>query len=121
MQGTFSIEIDRFNGILEHKGSGFWTLDTVDAFLAAEREAIASLDVEVQDLLILFDATDLAVQQREVIDRLRQPENPLYRARRAAFVTPRGLGMMQIRRGTPDAHIGVFETVSEARRYLTSD
>jgi len=110
MQGTFSIEIDRFNGILEHKGSGFWTLDTIDSLLA-----------EVQDLLILFDATDLAVQQREVIDRLRQPENPLYRARRAAFVTPRGLGMMQIRRGTPDAHIGVFETVSEARRYLTSD
>lgn len=115
---SFNIEVDRFEAILEATGTGFWTTDTARDYLAAELAAIADLGVPVNEIRILFDASQFAVQNREVIDLLRSPVNPLWRAKRGAFVTPRGLGMMQIRRGTPYPHIGVFETQAEARHFL---
>lgn len=118
MTGTFTIEVDRPNTMLMITAHGFWSADTVRAFLAAERSEIASLGVHPRELLILFDASHFAVQSQEVIDMLRRPEHPLYNARRAAFVAPPGLATLQIKRGTPEGHIGVLETLPEARAYL---
>ncbi len=120
MSPPFDIRIDPVNRMLVTTARGFWSVETVEAFLAAERAAIATLNVEPADLLILFDASRFDVQSQEVIDMLRRPEHPPYKARRAAFITPSGLRKMQIRRGTPDPHIAVFETVEEARRYLST-
>ena len=117
----FRIELDRFNGMLCNEGWGFWTTDTVMAFLAAEQEAILDLGVPLNELLILFDASKFLVQDQKVISLLRNPANPLYNAKRGAFVTPSGLGMMQIKRGNPQPNIGIFNTTSEARQFLLSE
>ncbi len=114
----FEIEADRFNAMLITKGTGVWTVQTAREFLAAEGALIADLGVPVSDLLILFDASEFSVQDETVLHLLRNPANPLYHARRGAFVTPPGFGMGQIRKGTPQPHIGIFETLSEAWQYL---
>lgn len=121
MSDAFTIEVDRFNAMLVTTGRGFWTTETVSEFLAAEQREIAALGVPVEELLILFDASNFAVQSQEVIELLRQPHHPLYHARRGAFVTPPGLGKLQIKRGTGHANIAVFATQSEARHYLLAD
>ncbi|WP_326524532.1 hypothetical protein [Sphingomonas sp.] len=114
----FSIEVDRFTAMICNSGWGFWTPDTARDFLAAERDAIEDLGLALGELLILFDASRFSVQDQEVIRILRHPANPLYNARRGAFVTPPGLGKLQIRRGNPQGNIGVFETNTEARDFL---
>ncbi len=114
----FSIEVDRFHGMLCNRGWGFWTVGTAIQFLEAERVAIADLGMPVGRLTILFDASRFKVQSQEVINVLRNPANPLYNARRGAFITPQGLGKLQIKRGNPQDNIGVFDNESEARRFL---
>jgi len=117
----FRIDVDHFNAMLCNEGWGFWTIETVEDFLAAEKAAILDLGIPVSEILILFDASRFMVQDQSVIERLRRPENPLYNARRGAFVTPAGLGMLQIRRGNPQPNIGIFTTISEARHFLLAD
>lgn len=114
----FSIDSDRFHGTLRNRGWGFWTEETALNYLSAERQAIYDIGLPVKDLMILFDAYDFKVQKQDVIRLLTKPSNPLYNCKRGAFVTPKGLGMMQIRRGNPHPHIGVFETQSEAWAFI---
>lgn len=114
----FSIEVDRFHAMICNSGWGFWTTETARDFLLAERDAILDLGLPLRELVILFDASQFMVQDKQVIDLLRHPANPLYNAKRGAFVTPPGLGMMQIKHGNPQTEIGVFETTSEARHFL---
>lgn len=118
MTAPFTIVYDRVYRILFNTGSGFWRPETAIAFLDAERAAIEVLDILIGELSILFDALDFAVQGPDVIEILSDPGLPIYRAKRAAFVAPPGLGKLQVKRGAGLRGIPIFEERRDAHRYL---
>ncbi len=102
--------------------AGLFTLDDVEAFLEARREAHAALGCAPNAHLTLNDLRGMKIQLQEVVAAFREllavPEFP---SRRLAFVAGPTLARSQLMRALDGRDARCFEDLAEAEAWLFAE
>ncbi len=114
------IEKNPTHGEIRVIARGFWTIDTLDAFVSDMRAAIATCRSRSRPLAVLIDATAMRAQSTAFGDRafltwqslIDQPSD------RAAIVVTSTLATLQFRRLYENELCRVFDSVGAADAWL---
>jgi hypothetical protein len=121
MSATFAFDVDASRDLVRIKMSGFFTLEDIDAFLAARRKAHAMLTCGPNEHLTLNDLRGMKIQSREAVDSFQQMlADPAFRSRRLAFVVALTLAQSQLYRALDGRDACCFEDPSAAEAWLLS-
>lgn len=119
MDGEFRIEVDAPRDLVRIAMSGFFTRETVEAFLEERRRAHARLLCGPNQHLTLNDMRGMDVRSQEIVDSFRSVlADPAYRSRKLAFVVTSALSRMQLQRTLNGRNAECFESVAEAEAWL---
>lgn len=119
MSDKFLFEIDRARGLIRITMSGFYTLEDIDAFTVARRDAHRALGWPKNAHTTLNDVRQMKVQPQETVAAFRDMlADPAYRSRRLAFVVSRSLTRAQLSRALLGRSAQLFESVAAAEAYL---
>lgn len=119
MSAHYSFETDRARSLVRIRMSGLFTLDDIQGFLAARREAHAMLGCGPNQHLTLNDLRGMKIQHQEVVAAFRDMlAAPGYRSRRLAFVVGPTLAKSQLMRALSGRDARCFEDVASAEAWL---
>jgi hypothetical protein len=122
MDDKFSFRIDRSRKLIRIAMAGLYTLDDVDAFLEARRDAHAALACAPNAHVTLNDLRGMKIQPQEVVAAFREllavPEFP---SRRLAFVAGPTLARSQLMRALNGRDARCFGDPAEAEAWLFAE
>lgn len=99
--------------------SGFFTLEDIDAFLAARRRAHAELACGPNEHLTLNDLREMKIQSSESVAAFREMlAAPEYRSRRLALVVASTLAQSQLMRALDGREARCFDDPAAAEAWL---
>jgi hypothetical protein len=115
----YSISVDRLAAFVRIKLGGFFALEDVQAFAAAQRHAYKMLASAKGRHVTLCDVSDCKIQPQDVVEAFRGllTDRSLM-SKRMAFVTGASPAKMQIRRLIARDTCRFFEDAASAERWL---
>ena len=106
-------------GWIDVSGSGFWTQEDMDRYVAALPAMLAKARRAEGRATLLADISDAAVQTQDVIDRISEFTAEMFTAEdKIAIVIPSMIMKMQMRRGVKGAQLQIFASKDEAKDWL---
>lgn len=119
MSADFSFQVDPSRNLVRIRMGGFFTLDDIEAFLAARHEAHQQLTCARNAHVTLNDIRDMKIQSQEIVDAFRAMlASPDYRSRRLAFVVSPTLARTQVMRALDRREAQCFEDMWRAEAWL---
>lgn len=121
MDGRFDIHVDPVTSLVRIDLAGFFTVETLERFVATRAMAYQQLRCRPNQHLSLTDIRGMKIQSQEIVAAFGAIlADPAYRSRRLAFVVASSLARMQLQRaiGTRDARC--FTDPEEAERWVLS-
>jgi hypothetical protein len=123
MDGKFSFEVDPSRGLVRIVMAGLFTLEDVEAFREARRDAHEALGWPKNAHATMNDLRAMKIQPQETVAAFYEVlADPDYRSRRLAFVAAPTLVRGQLQRalaGRDDARC--FEDSAEAEAWLLEE
>ncbi|HEY0314867.1 MAG TPA: hypothetical protein VGC28_01220 [Sphingomonas sp.] len=118
----FELQTDFAKAIVRMKLTGFWTIDTVKAFMVAEQDAASKVVQACGRHSVLADLMDFKIQAQESVALLQGLiGDSRYKAVRLAIVAGEGLARIQIKRIMIRPGMRVFDSVEAAEHWLVDD
>lgn len=119
MRGKYTIEAEPAHDLVRMTLTGFFDIETIEAFGAARYPVIARLGCARNQHIVLLDISGCSLQSQEAVAAFQQVlgEGDI-RSRKLAVVTGSSLAWMQARRILNRDELACFETEPEAMRWL---
>ena len=122
MDANFSIHADPSRDLIRIRMSGFFTIDSIQAFLDARRDAHARLRCGPNEHLTINDLREMKIQSQDVVGKFYSVlADPAYRSRRLAFVVASSLARMQLVRALGSRSAECFTDPLAAEQWLFED
>lgn len=121
MTGRFTIDIDRKLKVVRIVLSGQLAASDIAGLFEAERAAVALIQGQMGQHLLLIDARELGVQPQAVAQAMQSVLLTHEAARRIALVVGGALMKMQTKRVMSGTDFQTFDTIDAAEEWLLSD
>lgn len=122
MSAFYSISVDPVRSLVKIKMAGFFTLDDIEAFLAARTDAHAALRCPANAHLTLNDLRGMKIQSGDVVEAFgAMLAVPIHRSRRLAFVVDTTLALNQLMRASAGRDVQCFEDPAQAEAWLLDE
>jgi hypothetical protein len=119
MSAEFSFRVDPSRDLVRIRMGGFFTIEDIEAFLAARHEAHKLLTCPRNAHVTLNDIRDMKIQSQEIVDAFRAMlAAPDYRSRRLAFIVSPTLARTQVMRALDRREAQCFEDMWRAEAWL---
>jgi hypothetical protein len=119
MSAEFSFQVDPSCDLVRIRMGGFFTIEDIEAFLAARHEAHKQLTCPRNAHVSLNDIRDMKIQSQEIVDAFRAMlAAPDYRSRRLAFIVSPTLARTQVMRALDRREARCFEDPWRAEAWL---
>ncbi len=119
----FRVTVDLDRGFFETAVSGFWVMETLDAFGRAVEDAVRRIRATGREPVSLCDYTGAMIQSQEVVAGFKaMMENPAVRSRRVAVYVGGALTKIQAARANCDhPEFQYFTDRDEAEAWLFAE
>lgn len=122
MNAKFSLTPDAMQGLLRIWMGGFFEADDIERFGRAVEDALTQLHSRPNQHRTLVDIRAMDIQSGESVAGFqRLLANPRTAAKRIAFVIPKSLATMQVRRAAGNRDAAYFASVEAAEAWLLHD
>lgn len=122
MDANFVITVDPARDLVRIKLKGFFTPDTLEAFVEARRVAFQQLRCGPNQHLSFTDTREIGIQSQEMVAKFHALlASPAYRSRKLAFVVASSLARMQLMRAIGSRSAQCFTDPAEAEAWLFAE
>lgn len=122
MNAHYSIQVDPARDLVKITLKGFFSPETLAAFMEDRRIAHQQLRCGPNRHLSLADTREISIQSQEMVGQFQAMlAAPAYRSRKLAFVVASSLARMQLMRAIGSRSAECFTDIAEAENWLLTE
>lgn len=118
MRGKFTIEAEPARNLIRMTLTGFFDIETIEAFSVTLYAAVARLGCAPNQHIVLCDISGCSLQSQAAVAAFQKVLSEGNRSRRVAVVSGSSLAWMQARRILDRDELACFEMEPEAMQWL---